>query len=69
MNKQSHYEVYRDKKGEYRWRLISPNGEAVAMSEGYKSNRAVMESTKKMKVWANTDRVVVEKSKRAVKRV
>lgn len=68
MQKQSHYEISRDKKGEYRWKLVSPNGEAVAMSEGYKTRRAVTESVKKMKVWATTDRVSETKPKRAVKK-
>lgn len=33
------YEVYEDKAGEYRFRLVGGNGEIVAVSEGY-STRA-----------------------------
>ena len=31
------YEVYKDKKGEFRFRLKSGNNQIVAVSEGYKS--------------------------------
>ncbi len=32
------FEVYKDKKGEYRWRLKAKNGEPIAdSSEGYKA--------------------------------
>lgn len=29
--------VYRDAKGEYRWRLVASNGQVVASGEGYKN--------------------------------
>jgi len=29
------FELYKDKKGEYRWKLIAPNGQVIAVSEGY----------------------------------
>ena len=29
------FEIHEDKKGEYRWRLKSGNGEIVAVGEGY----------------------------------
>ena len=29
------FEIYRDVRGEYRWRLKASNGEIVAVSEGY----------------------------------
>ncbi len=31
------FEIYQDKKGEYRWRLKAANGEIVLKSEGYKA--------------------------------
>jgi uncharacterized protein YegP (UPF0339 family) len=31
------FELYKDAKGEFRWRLIAPNGETIAVGEGYKS--------------------------------
>jgi uncharacterized protein YegP (UPF0339 family) len=34
------FEVYKDKRGEFRWRRKSPNGQIVgAASEGYKSKK------------------------------
>lgn len=31
------FELYRDQKGEYRFRLKAKNGEVIAVSEGYKT--------------------------------
>ena len=31
------FEVYKDKRGEYRFRLKAGNGEVIATSEGYKT--------------------------------
>jgi len=31
------FELYQDKKGEYRFRLKAGNGEVIAISEGYSS--------------------------------
>jgi len=31
------FEIYQDAAGEYRFRLRAPNGEIIAVSEGYKS--------------------------------
>jgi uncharacterized protein YegP (UPF0339 family) len=44
------FELYKDKKGEFRWRLIAPNGEPIASGEGYKSKSGAqngIESVKK----------------------
>lgn len=45
------FELYQDKKGEYRWRLIAPNGQMIANGgEGYttKANcKKGIESVKK----------------------
>ena len=45
------FELYKDKKGEYRWRLVASNGQAIASSgEGYttkESAKAGIESVKK----------------------
>lgn len=29
------YEVFEDRRGEYRWRLVAANGEVVSQSEAY----------------------------------
>ncbi|EMJ97360.1 YegP family protein [Leptospira sp. WS58.C1] len=42
--------IYKDAKGEYRFRLKAANGEIIAVSEGYKSKQACengIESVKK----------------------
>jgi len=31
------FELYKDARGEFRWRLIAPNGQVIASGEGYKS--------------------------------
>jgi uncharacterized protein YegP (UPF0339 family) len=31
------FEIYQDKRGEYRWRLKAGNGEIILVSEGYKA--------------------------------
>jgi uncharacterized protein YegP (UPF0339 family) len=45
------FELYKDSRGEFRWRLVAPNGQTIASSgEGYKSKesaKAGIESVKK----------------------
>ncbi len=45
------FEIYKDAKGEFRWRLVASNGQAIASSgEGYKSKTSAedgIESVKK----------------------
>jgi uncharacterized protein YegP (UPF0339 family) len=44
------FEVYKDKAGEYRFRLKAGNGEVIASGEGYSSKQACLggiESVKK----------------------
>lgn len=36
------FEIFKDKKGEYRFRLVAGNGEIVLASEGYKSKASAM---------------------------
>lgn len=53
------FEVYKDGKGAYRWRLLAQNGEPVAAGgEGFKEKRSAMNSVKKMKEWASTTNIV-----------
>ena len=38
------FEVYKDKAGQYRWRLVAPNGKSIAESgEGYSSKQACLD--------------------------
>jgi uncharacterized protein len=53
------FEVYKDKKGGMRWRLLAQNGEPVAAGgEAYSDKRSVMNAVKKLKDWANTTNIV-----------
>ena len=36
------FEIYKDKKGEFRFRLKASNGEIILVSEGYKSRTSCM---------------------------
>jgi hypothetical protein len=36
------FEVYTDSKGEFRFRLKAPNGEVIAVSEGYTTKSACL---------------------------
>jgi uncharacterized protein YegP (UPF0339 family) len=41
IKKMLHFEVYRDDKREYRWRLKAKNGKIVAQGEGYKRRQGL----------------------------
>ncbi|MFM2374432.1 MAG: hypothetical protein RLZZ234_427 [Candidatus Parcubacteria bacterium] len=52
------FELYKDKAGHFRWKLVSRNGESVAEGgEGYVERRAAMNAIKKLKVWASTEKI------------
>lgn len=55
------FEIYFDKAGLYRYRLIASNGESIAMSEeGYKSKSGVMNGIKSVSVNAVNAEIVDE---------
>ncbi len=44
------FEIYKDRKGEFRWRLLADNNQVIATGEGYKSKASCkngIESVKK----------------------
>lgn len=44
------FEIYKDKRGEFRWRLLADNNQIIASGEGYKSKSGCkngIESVKK----------------------
>jgi uncharacterized protein YegP (UPF0339 family) len=44
------FEVYKDKEGQYRWRLIAPNGRNIASSgEGFSSKQACLDGIASVK--------------------
>ena len=55
------FEVYIDKSGLYRYRLIASNGESIAMSEeGYKSKSGCLNGIKSVSVNAPSSEIVDE---------
>ena len=44
------FEIYKDKSGEYRWKLVHTNGQVIANSgEGYKAKENAMNGIKSVK--------------------
>jgi uncharacterized protein YegP (UPF0339 family) len=43
------FEVYKDKAGEYRFRLKAPNGEIIAVGEGYRSKKSCINGIQSVK--------------------
>jgi uncharacterized protein YegP (UPF0339 family) len=43
------FEMFKDSKGEFRFRLKAPNGEIIASSEGYKSQDACINGINSVK--------------------
>ncbi len=43
------FEVYKDKKGEYRFRLKAANGEIIAVGEGYTSKSGCLNGIESIK--------------------
>ena len=44
------FEVYKDAKGEFRWRLVASNGQSIANGgEGFKSKSSIMDSIESVK--------------------
>jgi uncharacterized protein YegP (UPF0339 family) len=49
------YEIFKDKKSEYRFRLRSPNGRIVAASEGYTNLSGCKRGIKAVKRLADSE--------------
>jgi uncharacterized protein YegP (UPF0339 family) len=44
------FEVYKDTKGEFRWRLLASNGQSIASGgEGFKTKASIMDSIESVK--------------------
>lgn len=54
----SKFEVFRDKKREFRFRLIAKNGRIICQSEGYKTRAGVLGGIKAVKIVSNVAKVV-----------
>jgi uncharacterized protein YegP (UPF0339 family) len=57
------FEVYTDKAGEYRFRLKAPNGEIIAVSEGYHSKQSCMNGIQSVKKNVLKPKIVEPKKK------
>lgn len=57
------FEVYKDKAGEFRFRLKATNGQVIAVGEGYKALAGCMNGIESVKKNAADSPVVVEESK------
>jgi len=55
---ESKFEVYKDEKGEYRFRLRAPNGEIIAIGEAYASKAGCMNGIESVKENAAKARIV-----------
>ncbi len=58
MSKTTVLEVYQDKKGQYRFRLLAKNGEPVCMSEGYAQKSGAVLAAKKLSEWVTKAHIV-----------
>ncbi|MBQ7623647.1 MAG: YegP family protein [Clostridia bacterium] len=54
------YEVYTDKKGEFRFRLKAKNGQIIATGEGYKTKPSCLNGIKSIQKNAPTAKIVKE---------
>lgn len=43
------FEIYKDAKGQYRFRLKAPNGEIIALGESYSSRNACIDGIESVK--------------------
>ena len=54
------FEIYKDKKGEFRFRLKARNGEIIAAGEGYKTKTSCLKGIESIKKNAPEAKVVKE---------
>ena len=52
------FEVYKDKAGEYRFKLKAANGEIIAVSEGYSSKTSCMNGIQSVMKNASSAKIV-----------
>ena len=53
------FELYKDAKGEYRWRLVASNGQTIATGgEGYKEKSSAKDGIESVKKNASTAEIM-----------
>ena len=50
--KKGKFELYKDKSGQFRFRLIAPNGEIIAVSEAYTTKQKCKQGIEAVKKYA-----------------
>lgn len=50
--KEPKFEIFEDKSGEYRFRLLAPNGKIIATSEGYSTKSNCKDGINNVKEYA-----------------
>ena len=63
VQKHPKFEVYADKKGEFRFRLKARNGEVIAVSEGYVGKPSCLKGIESVRKNAAENNVVMEEPK------
>lgn len=63
VEKHPKFEIYKDKAGEFRFRLKATNGQIIAVGEGYKALAGCMNGIESVKKNAADATVVVEEKK------
>ena len=51
--RESHFEIFRDKEGKFRFRLKAPNGEIIASSESYETKRECLKGIESVRAHAS----------------
>ncbi len=51
------FEVYKDKSGQYRFRLVAPNNQVIAVSEAYTTKQNCIKGIEAVKKYAATAEV------------
>jgi len=52
------FELYKDKKGEYRWKLVASNGQTIAVGEGYTTKESAKNGIESVKKNAPTAAII-----------
>lgn len=50
--REASFQIYKDASGMFRFRLVAPNGEIVAVSEGFKSKDVLLKRIELLKMYA-----------------
>ena len=61
------FELYKDKKGEFRYRLKAANGQIVLVGEGYKAKASLVKGVESVRKNAATDKRFEQKASKSGK--